>query len=350
MTTRLYRGHLTKVLRERAAEQGVTAEGQRHVASLLRSTHANPALHCTDRGMIMSVEPDERAYFQSGIVYDTRHSIISDPAFCPRCWIKKIHCVCPIVRPVGDCGVNLIVYMHAKEYARFSNTGRLLLGSFGDDRAKLFVHKIRAQEDAFYDAINDCLRRNEEIVVLFPAPDAISADDVRRRLNWPPSAAVGSSNIAESLEKLNLEGSSAASSASATTPPVSSSSSPSSSSGPAQQAAGAQDRRRLTVIVVDGTWNQASTMIKSVPATVPRVKLDPTMPSIFLLRKQSQLDRICTLEATALLLSELLGPDHEAPSKLIDTFKDVVAKQMHIKRPQRRPAAMESEQVIGDQI
>ncbi len=46
--------------------------------------------------------------------------------------------------------------------------------------------------------------------------------------------------------------------------------------------------------------------------------------------QQSQLDRVCTLEATALLFSELLGPAHPLPTRMIDVFKTVVLHCMKV--------------------
>lgn len=64
------------------------------------------------------------------------------------------------------------------------------------------------------------------------------------------------------------------------------------------------------VIIVDATWRQAKRLISDVPEGIdgkplPHVRLEPKTLSQFACRRQSQIDRISTVEAAVLLLQEL---------------------------------------------
>jgi len=75
----------------------------------------------------------------------------------------------------------------------------------------------------------------------------------------------------------------------------------------------AAQHERVTLLVVDGTWNQARTMARQM-AGVPRVHIsEPARESLVLHRKQPKLGHVSTLEAVALAL-RALGEEHaEAP-------------------------------------
>ncbi len=68
---------------------------------------------------------------------------------------------------------------------------------------------------------------------------------------------------------------------------------------------GGRDR----VIVLDGTWRQAKRFNKILPLTIPRVKIQPQTLSKFLCRTQVRLDRVCTVEALALLMEDMGRPE-----------------------------------------
>lgn len=71
----------------------------------------------------------------------------------------------------------------------------------------------------------------------------------------------------------------------------------------------------LNICVIDSTWTQSHTMEKSLPAHIPRVKVDDFVlkASEFLNRKQSQADRVSTIEAVTIAL-QALG---ESPERLL---------------------------------
>jgi len=90
----------------------------------------------------------------------------------------------------------------------------------------------------------------------------------------------------------------------------------------AVDGAGGSEGGVLTIIVVDAVWRHARKMTKHLSELLPdvaRVQLTPEQFSVYA-RKQTQPDRICTLEATALFLQHC--GEQEAPcQQLIDCVK-----------------------------
>ena len=66
------------------------------------------------------------------------------------------------------------------------------------------------------------------------------------------------------------------------------------------------------VFLIDGTWRQARRLNKNIPDDIPRVKIHPQTISRFLCRTQTQPDRVCTAEATSMLLEDLGYPEEAA--------------------------------------
>lgn len=66
------------------------------------------------------------------------------------------------------------------------------------------------------------------------------------------------------------------------------------------------------IFLIDGTWRQARRLNKNIPDSVPRVKIHPQTISRFLCRTQTQPDRVCTAEATSMLLEDLGQPEEAA--------------------------------------
>jgi hypothetical protein len=80
--------------------------------------------------------------------------------------------------------------------------------------------------------------------------------------------------------------------------------------------------RPLTVIVVDAVWRHARKMAKHLQElipSVPLVQLTPEQMSVYA-RKQTQPDRICTIEATALFLSQC-GEDEGKCDQLVECVR-----------------------------
>ena len=66
-----------------------------------------------------------------------------------------------------------------------------------------------------------------------------------------------------------------------------------------------------TIIVLDGTWRQARRLNQAIPLHVPRIKVSPTSLSQFLCRRQTNPDRVCTVEALSMLYKDM-GRDAES--------------------------------------
>ena len=65
----------------------------------------------------------------------------------------------------------------------------------------------------------------------------------------------------------------------------------------------------IGVILLDGTWGQAKRMNRRLSPLLPRLKLEEEVISRFLLRRQSNVGRVSTLEAASLLIERLnAGP------------------------------------------
>ena len=78
----------------------------------------------------------------------------------------------------------------------------------------------------------------------------------------------------------------------------------------------------MNIIVIDGVWRRARKLAKhlfSMFPNIPRVQLTPEQLSVYA-RTQSQDDRICSVEATALFLSHC-GEDKEKRNQLIECVK-----------------------------
>lgn len=203
-----------------------------------------------------ALPPAERLEFMARQHWDRKRAALADAGHCERCWLRT--CLCAELDACAedpDTGSrapepahSLMVMMHFKEYARVTNTGKLLLHAFGD-RGHLVPFGLGQDERAAAERL-EC--ESERSLVLFPCKDATPA--------------------AEYVQKR-------------------------ASAGP------------LQIVVLDGTWQQARTMNKRIPSSIERVCVDPGGPSVFRLRRQTTPARVCTLEAVSLLLAELNSAD-----------------------------------------
>ena len=81
-------------------------------------------------------------------------------------------------------------------------------------------------------------------------------------------------------------------------------------------------RQPLTVIVVDAVWRHARRMalrLRDLLPTTKHVQLTPEQMSVYM-RKQSQPDRICTVEATALFLQQF-GESAETTEAMVESVR-----------------------------
>lgn len=95
-------------------------------------------------------------------------------------------------------------------------------------------------------------------------------------------------------------------------------------------------RPPLTIIVVDAVWRHARRMAHRLLEILPNichVQLTPEQMSVYA-RKQSQPDRICTVEATALFLFQY-GESEENTDLLVECVK---INNLALKQPALRPS------------
>ncbi|KAF4651523.1 hypothetical protein FOL47_000328 [Perkinsus chesapeaki] len=206
-----------------------------------------------------SLPPAEREKVGVAITNASSKLMIEHSHRCTSCAMKKNLCVCDELRSLRPSeqqremlDFDVAVYMHAKERYRASNTGKVLEKLYD---AKIYLDSVDEDMQALQEDID--AHRNR-CCVLFPSEDS------------------------RTVEELRSEG--------VITRPCQSD---------------CEEGQRLLIILVDGTWKQAKRLQKRVDRSVPRVRLMPTTLSRFMCRTQSRADRVCTVEAAALLMSEL---------------------------------------------
>jgi hypothetical protein len=88
------------------------------------------------------------------------------------------------------------------------------------------------------------------------------------------------------------------------------------------------DRPRQLVIV-DGTWHQAKTIVRDVPqlAALPRFRLNPDRPGQYRIRREPDLHSLSTLEATVYAL-QALEPETVGLDQLLAAFQGMVDAQL----------------------
>lgn len=91
------------------------------------------------------------------------------------------------------------------------------------------------------------------------------------------------------------------------------------------------------IVVVDGTWHQAKKLVRKASwlRSLPRIRLAPTAPSEYRVRRQPRADCLSTIEATVALL-RVLEPDTSGLEGLLAAFRLMIDRQ--IERSQRAPA------------
>ncbi len=84
----------------------------------------------------------------------------------------------------------------------------------------------------------------------------------------------------------------------------------------------------LTLIVLDGTWSQANSLLRSNPAlaALPRVAFAPRKPSDYRIRRQPAELCVSTIEALAEVLS-MIEPPGLSFERLLDPFQAMVKQQ-----------------------
>ncbi len=83
------------------------------------------------------------------------------------------------------------------------------------------------------------------------------------------------------------------------------------------------------LIVIDGTWHHAKTVLRDIPAlsAVPRYRLAPHEPSRYRIRREPHAELLSTVEATVAAL-RVLEPGTRGLDQMLDAFYSMVERQL----------------------
>jgi DTW domain-containing protein YfiP len=89
------------------------------------------------------------------------------------------------------------------------------------------------------------------------------------------------------------------------------------------------DQRPAQLVVLDGTWHQAKTLVRDIRALhdLPQYRLAPASPSRYRIRREPNATSLSTLEATVAAL-RVLEPDTAGLDQLLEVFQDMVERQL----------------------
>ncbi|MBN1959641.1 MAG: DTW domain-containing protein [Deltaproteobacteria bacterium] len=100
----------------------------------------------------------------------------------------------------------------------------------------------------------------------------------------------------------------------------------------------ATHERPQSLVVIDGTWSQAKSIIKKTEflATMPQISVRPKMPGLYRIRREPALHCMSTIEAIIAAL-QILEPKTEGLAQLLAAFTAMI--EHHIDLRQQRPYA-----------
>jgi DTW domain-containing protein YfiP len=83
------------------------------------------------------------------------------------------------------------------------------------------------------------------------------------------------------------------------------------------------------LVIVDATWGHAKTLIRDAPwlTSLPRVRLNPTAPSDYRIRREPRVECLSSLEATIAAL-KILEPDTVGFDELLLAFRTMIDQQI----------------------
>lgn len=91
----------------------------------------------------------------------------------------------------------------------------------------------------------------------------------------------------------------------------------------------APDQRPDQLVIVDGTWHHAKTMVRDIPALheLPRYGLTPASPGRYRIRREPTTTSLSTVEAAVAAL-QALEPETEGLDQLLDAFDSMIERQL----------------------
>jgi hypothetical protein len=226
-----------------------------------------------------------------------------------------------------------VVYQDYKEFMNPGDDAKLLLCT-SNDQTHLILYPF--EDDKLVELLGSHQgkegSKRSDVCILFPSESSLSAEEFFTQcketsgVDWPAmlqqqirtqsSEAVKESGTREEVQTVPSGETATAGDAAAAESAASTATAAAVPSVPTAVIP------QLTIIVVDAVWRHARKMTRHLSTLLPdvtRVQLTPEQFSVYA-RKQSQPDRICTLEATALFLSHC-GEQKELCEQLIDCVK-----------------------------
>jgi DTW domain-containing protein YfiP len=226
------------------------------------------------------------------------HKLATRKDRCQKCWHTKLYCICSQLKEVSfkprgneALNVNLLILMHHKEYMSAGNSAKLLLQLFPSS-TELYIFGKEGDVDRLFQDINS---KHIKPILLWPGKEAVSTTDLLHLLK--------NESAYSQSEQHSL--------------------------------------RSIHAIVLDGTYNQARNMYKSLkkkwgPSQIPTaVSLKPMSESVFhraqknygkahLQHHSKDVDpvlRVSTAEACGVLLHELGVADQDVVDGVIDAVR-----------------------------
>jgi len=199
---------------------------------------------------------------------------VSARASCTLCLRPRIACICRWITPVAN-EVEVLILQHPLEVRQAKGSARLLHLSLA--RSQLLTGEVFDVRGLLADAQGDADFRHN--LLLYP--------------DTPQAAAEGLLAAPQLTPEMLRE--------------------------PA----------RLRLVVLDGTWRKSRKMLYLNPLLqqLPRLSLQPTSASNYLIRRAHRPGQLSTLEATCAALAQLEG-GRESLARLLAAFAGFVAQQM----------------------
>ena len=94
----------------------------------------------------------------------------------------------------------------------------------------------------------------------------------------------------------------------------------------------------ITLVVIDGTWAQATRMVGHDPMlqALPRVSLRPRAPSQYRIRRQPRRECLSTIEALSHVLG-VLERDPAGMERLLEPFRTMILRHLELREGRRVP-------------
>lgn len=190
---------------------------------------------------------------------------------CTVCWMPQCYCICQRIEPLRfKHNVRFFIFIHYLEYGNAGDAAKLLLNA-APSITSMFVFGVPEEEERLRTALDGC---EDSALLLFPDDAAITICEFLEQ-HGPLPQVVDTGNESES--------------------------------------------RPFTVVMIDAPWARARRMMQhftqEINSHIQHVKLHPRTLSVYA-RKQSCPGRVCTVEATALLLQEC-GEEEEVCDGLV---------------------------------